>query len=735
MASIRYDFVSSGVSGVKDAFKGIEESAKSAERATRSRAATSSKALSAEEKRYQTVQKYAAQVEKDLAKEAAAAEKAAKRGADAQVKEAARGAKAHAAALAHVAGIRERYAAQQARDAAKAATTEIREAKRSASEQAKAREFVFQVKQRYLQAEAKAQKASRDETRATDMRLAKGFVFGAAGFVGAGLGIAGGAAREGMKLQEASNRLSISARDAGGKGADPIALRKEFEAAALANPGIKAMDIAEGAQSFVAKTGDLESARKFSGTFATVASATGSSVQDIAGAAADISQKFDIKGIEEMQAALAALTFQGKKGAFELKDAASQFAKISAAAERFGIAKGSEGLKTLGGLTQIARTATGSPEQAATAVEAMFRQLVVKSKDLTAIGASPFVKGSTTKTRNVQDVIVDAISKSKGSLPALQNIFGDEGIRGVSPLISRFNQAKDATKGTETEKTAAGVAALRKALDDAINAPGDWAEVVKDSASAQQDASAMMDGAWEKFKAAVSERAIPGIMKLVPVIGMLTEHMDPIIVIFDALVESAQLVVDVFKALGYLKEKELTPQQKLEKATKELAAFDAGSKGVLTAPQMAKRNALQEVVDAADAAAYNRPKVDKSGKQSWTMESYVARQMELTHEDTDTGKAQVAARAKRDFDIISGGSTMEQNNAMRSMQGETNEQQTARGDLQAQFSAGGGNEVTSAQLEAAKAQMEAAKASMEAAQALKTAAPKLAAAPSTFNGR
>lgn len=744
MADIRYNFVASGVSGVKDAFKGIEDSAKSAERATRTRAAASGKALSAEEKRYQSVQKYAAQVEKELAKEAAAAEKAAKRGADAQAKEAARGAKAHAAALAFVAGVRERHAAQQAKDAARVATTEIREAKRSATEQAKAREFVYQVKQRYLAAEAKAQKATRDETRATDVRLAKGFVFGAAGLVGAGLGIAGGAAREGMKLQEASNRLSISARDAGGKGADPIALRKEFEAAALANPGIKAMDIAEGAQSFVAKTGDLDSARKFSSTFATVASATGSSVQDIAGAAADISQKFDIKGVDEMREALAALTFQGKKGAFELKDAASQFAKISAAAERFGIAKGSEGLKTLGGLTQIARTATGSPEQAATAVEAMFRQLVVKSKDLTAMGASPFEKGSTTKTRNVQDVIVDAISKSGGSLPKLQHIFGDEGIRGISPLISKFNQTKNAASGTEAQKTAAGVDALRKALDDAINAPGDWAEVVKDAAQAQQDASAQMDGAWEKFKAAVSERAIPGLLKLVPVIGMLTEHMDPLIVVFEALVESAGLVVDAFKALGIIKDKPMTPQQQLEKATKDLAAFDASRTGkgayVPTAADMAQRGTLQAAVDAAENGAYAKTEVGTGGPmKSMTQAQFAKRYTELGGyaEGEESRIHSIAAKGLAEK-LASGTASpyFANNDTYQGLNGENKAQQDLRhqfsGDVAYDKSKGGGDGGGAGVNDA---QMKSAQALLEAAQALKDAAPKVASAPSVLNGR
>jgi hypothetical protein len=210
----------------------------------------------------------------------------------------------------------------------------------------------------------------------------------------------------------------------------------------------------------------------------------------------------------------AALTFQGKNGAFELKDAASQFGRLSAAASAFGLEKGAKGVKTLGGLTQIARSATGSPEQAATAVEAMFRQFVSKAGEIKKLtGTDVFTDASKTKARDIQTLLTETIAGAKGNQTKLQTIFGDEGARGIKPLIATFNEAQAAAKAggvkDEAGQVAAGLAALKKALSDAIDAPGDYADLQKDAAQAQQDASAKMTASWEKVTASVGDVLIP----------------------------------------------------------------------------------------------------------------------------------------------------------------------------------------------------------------------------------
>jgi hypothetical protein len=615
MADIVYRFVASGQGDVKSAFRDIGTAAndsaksfdKSAQAATSGAKTTADGARSAQRPISETA-KLAERVAKDqeraAARTAVASEKASKRAADAA---------AHAASATSKAADKSATAAAKA--AEKAANAEVKAAKKAADAHSRALDHVAQIRSRHDQQQERlaargAAATERAAKRSSDRRsgaigsLAKDGAIATVGGAAAALGVVGAAARDGMRLQDASNRLSISARGAGEKGADPTALRKEFEAAVVDAPGIKAADVAEATAGFVAKTGDLESGRKFAPTFATAASATGADVQDIANAAADISQKFDIKGVEEMQAALAALTFQGKKGAFELKDAASQFAKMSAAAERFGLAKGSSGLKTLGGLTQIARSATGSPEQAATAVEAMFRQLVGESKKLKAMGVEVFKPGTNnTQTNDVRDVIVDSIAKAGGSLPKLQKIYGEEGIRGISPLISTFNQTKNAATGTEAEKTAAGVAALRAALADAIDAPGDWAEVVKDAAQAQKGSSAQLDAAWERLKAQVADQVVPALGRIIPKLAGMEGMIEPAIVVFEKLVEAGGDVVSLFKLLGLIHPKEVTPAGQLQKARKDLATFNNTMDsriGPMSVEELTKKTQLETAVKTAD---------------------------------------------------------------------------------------------------------------------------------------
>lgn len=596
MPTVQYRFVATGQGSVEAAFKSIDAAARSSSRSVEAAARATEKARggggagrgragSADDRAYKEAERYAAKIERE-----------AKRAADAQIREAARAAQ-------HVAGIRDRHFREEQRAGERAE----REAARL-----KAREA------------AKVERAQ-ERTKADRMRTLTGMgrdaALGAVGIGASALGVVGQAAREGVRLQDIAARLSINARGAGEKGADATTLRREFENAAIANPGVKAEDVAAGTSKYIAKTGDIASARNYMGTFATAASASGASVESIASMGAELAEKFKITTKEDMQAAIAAVHFGGKAGAFEIADAADKYAKMGSAGARFGLDKGVSGVRTLQGLSQIAMGATGDRDVAATSMSAMFRQLVAKSTVLKGMGADVFEKGSNSKTRDIRDILVDTIRGAKGSTKKLQDIFGDEGIAAVSPLISAFNAAKNGKMGTEKEKADAGADAVRAALSKAIDAPGDWAQTVQDAAAAQKTAGAQLDAAWESIKAAVAKDAIPAIMKLVPAMTQLAETgIGPAIVVFQALVEAAGDVIKAFKIMGILDAKGMTPEQKLAKAKADLDAFDkakVGSKMPDTPAEKAERNRLLAAVDAADKAANaasNVPNAAPNGK-------------------------------------------------------------------------------------------------------------------------
>lgn len=400
----------------------------------------------------------------------------------------------------------------------------------------------------------------------------------------------GGAARQAMKLQEIANRVSINARGAGQEAVDPTMLRKEFENVAIATPGIKSEDVGEAAQAYVDLTGDLQTARDNMQTFATTASATGASIKDVATAAASLGKQFDVKSAEDMKMVLANLTQQGKGGAVTMKDLAAQFQKLAAAGHAFGLDKGPGGVAKLGGLLQIARTSTKTPAAAATSVENILSGLVTKTKILDAAGVATYDKKGNR--RDVQDILVDAISKlgGGGNLKAkdalLSQVFGKQGGRGVAPLVGTYKDVYQSTKGTDAEKQAAGVEALRNAFKLATDASSDFGENTRDAAQAQKDSSAKLNAAWESIKANVGDKLLPPLAKLADTVSRNADAFNP-------LINAAGGLLDVINAITGAgdTQKPMTAageQKKLDelnaklgaKGLSEMSASDADLRGV-----------------------------------------------------------------------------------------------------------------------------------------------------------
>lgn len=402
---------------------------------------------------------------------------------------------------------------------------------------------------------------------------------GAAG-LSAALATGGAALRQGIKLDAMATRIAVASRMPG-QTADPVALRRSFQNTSLAHNGISAEDVAGGTAAFVAKTGDLKRAQSFQDTFATVASGTGASIEDVANAAADLSEKFDVKGVDEMRDALAALTYQGKHGSFELKDAAGQFAKLSAAAGTFGIGKGTAAVRTLGGLTQIARSATGSPEQAATAVERMFSNLTTHAPKLAQAGVQVFDKSG--QARNIQDVLVDMVSKVGGNDLAkkkagLASILGEEGIRAVNPLIMAFGDAVSQGKD--------GIKAMRDVLHDAIDAGGQWSDVVEDASIVESSTSAKFEGVWNSLVASVSEAALPAVAAFATKLqefaaqGGLAKLGDLMVAAVDGLSMFVDSLISVGEYLGLIRRDTTDPQKMKAEAERTLEGMSPEEKAV-----------------------------------------------------------------------------------------------------------------------------------------------------------
>ena len=487
----------------------------------------------------------------------------------------------------------------ESRAADKAERDTDRRAKRMRRNRAKARLRRIKDKQKEIrQLESLAKKEARVTERAATRKRAGrrqlagqvgGAALGIAGvaataIIGGTIGLSTAAARQQIGLEDKARTLAIQGRDAGGKAQSAQDITKRAQAVARKVGGTTAESVIDAMTTFVTRTGKFEVAESMAETFATVAKATGASADDIAGAGADLFEKFDITSIDDMREALTALTFQGKKGAFELADAASQFPKLAAAAQRLGIGKGVGAVKTLGGLTQIARTSTGSAEAAATSLEAVFTGLTTKQGALKKHGVQVFDKEG--KAKDIRQLLTDVVSKVGGGDVAekkgeLAKIFGRQGIRGLSPLIAAYaNATKEGM--TAQEKAAAGADAVATALNNAIDAPGTWSDVLDDAAIANESISSKLTDAWEQIVAASGDTLVPAIQQFANGLDDLLGSfggMEAISFMFDVVAENIGAFGDALQAVGqFLIDKGLidgpSTSQRIETEKKKQATID-----------------------------------------------------------------------------------------------------------------------------------------------------------------
>jgi hypothetical protein len=352
---------------------------------------------------------------------------------------------------------------------------------------------------------------------------------GTAGAAMLGVGgsvLAASAVQDTLRLDEQVRRLVVAGRGAGQAGLDPEALRRQIVNTGMGT-GLAPEQVASGLQTFVGRTGDLDLAVKNMEVFATVAQATGASMDDVAGSAADLMQKFDITTVEGMADAFGVLVAQGKKGAFELRDMAANFPEMAAAAQRAGM-KGLQGMRTLGGLAQLARTSTGSGAEASTAVQMMLTQLVADSDKLgsgEALGGRKVniftgktksgAPDATTPLRAVPEVLADVIAASRGNLQQLQDVFDVRGIRAVSPMVSRFREASAAAGGGKAGEQA-GRAAVLAMITEASEVAGNYAEVQRDATDVQKATSVQLEVAMLELKDVLASELVPIVRDVTP---------------------------------------------------------------------------------------------------------------------------------------------------------------------------------------------------------------------------
>lgn len=331
-----------------------------------------------------------------------------------------------------------------------------------------------------------------------------------------------GAIGRGTQLQTAATALSTAGYLPGAAG--PAGSR--VAAAALMGEardvGTKfALDpgaVIEAQDQFVKLTGDLDMARKMMGSLAGLSIASGSSLQDMATAAGEVSNAFGDMGSpeEKMKAidqALRGLAAQGKIGAVEMRDYAKYMAHLGGTVGAFGGDRATR-MMQFGALAQTAKS-LGGGTSAATAARAVsgFRNILetpARIAKFEEYGVA--VRGKDKMLRDPFAIIRDALSKTGGDPLKMKEMFANIiGARAVSGLTNLYNQAGGGAKGMD---------AVNKYLDRQMKADSMTKEAVAEAVRQYEETTAAKAQRFQNNLDKIAETAagklIPALEKLAP---------------------------------------------------------------------------------------------------------------------------------------------------------------------------------------------------------------------------
>ena len=301
--------------------------------------------------------------------------------------------------------------------------------------------------------------------------------------------LAGGAAGAGtarylIGLEAQIRRLGVQA----GSTAEEMDALKQSVYAAAQNRKIRVDpgEIIAGIEKIVEKTGDLGLARDNIENIGYAIQATGAAGQDIGAMIADLSEKFQIRGADEMLKTLDGVVNQGKAGAFTLNNLATQGERVTAAYGQFNRV-GPQAVREMGAMLQMIKKGVGGPEQAATALEALIRTFndAEKRKLLSGAGIKLVAPDNPKQMRSIIEIVKDLIRATGGDAVKLSTVFDGEAMRAFNAAVIEFNQT-------------GGFASF----DKFMNVMANGNQIIKDSETNAQGANAALGSlltAWNKF--------------------------------------------------------------------------------------------------------------------------------------------------------------------------------------------------------------------------------------------
>ncbi len=279
-----------------------------------------------------------------------------------------------------------------------------------------------------------------------------------------------------------------------------------------------------GMASFVGTSGDLDTARKIIGDLGVLARATGTEFDDMVSAAGEVAAKLgDVpnKG-QIVLSVMKTLAGQGKLGAVEIKNMATEMAKVGSVAKSFNMSP-EKAMQEMGILMQVARQSGGakSASVAANSAMALIQTLTKGStiKNLQKAGIQPFADKEKTKLLSPETMTLAMLYKSKGDLQQLGGMIKDTmAFRAVRGFATVYNEKK----GTQAEKLDAVRAEFAKQRAAVLGeGAGGKNELETQFAASMQTSEAkvqLFNNKLSEIGDSIASRVLPALEKLAPTI-------------------------------------------------------------------------------------------------------------------------------------------------------------------------------------------------------------------------
>lgn len=347
----------------------------------------------------------------------------------------------------------------------------------------------------------------------------------------------------GNRLQSMAVDLSNQGLNtAGGKGREsPQKVEARIREVADAT-GMDRETVAAGIGNQVGKTGNLQTALAGAMDLAKMSKATGSSFADMADAAGDVGNALGEAGdmgnadkkAQRIADIMRTFSFQGKMGAVEIKNMASQMAKLGSAAGQFEGDAGDNMVK-LGALMQLARAEGGasSATQAATAISGMTNTFKTPARVAAFKKQGIDVFNEQGQIKDPVELMKQAFTKTRQGDPTdLKKMFYNViGAKPVESLSMTYRKAYQAAGGSKNDKAAdkAGLAAVDAKMakfnpttDKARKQiAGDMDSAFAATMGTNESKAQILQNSMDDVAARLSEKLAPAASKLVPILESL----------------------------------------------------------------------------------------------------------------------------------------------------------------------------------------------------------------------